>query len=49
LFAHQETHVERYLSAVREVFGVVAQAIQAGTVEAQLRGPIAHTRFQRLA
>jgi glutamate-1-semialdehyde 2,1-aminomutase len=49
MFAHQDTHVERYLGAVREVFGVLAQAIQAGTVEAQLRGPVAHARFQRLA
>jgi hypothetical protein len=49
MFAHQEMHVERYLGAVREVFGVLAEAIQAGTVEAQLRGPVAHARFQRLA
>jgi glutamate-1-semialdehyde 2,1-aminomutase len=49
MFAHQETHVERYLAVVHEVFGVLAQAIGAGTVEAQLRGPIAHARFQRLA
>jgi glutamate-1-semialdehyde 2,1-aminomutase len=49
MFAHQETHVEHYLGAVREVFGVLARAIQAGTAEAQLRGPIAHARFQRLA
>jgi hypothetical protein len=49
MFAHQGTHVEHYLDAVREAFGVLAQAVQAGTVDAQLRGPIAHTRFQRLA
>ena len=49
MFAHQKTHVERYLDAVREVFGALAQAIQMGTVEARLRGPIAHARFQRLA
>ena len=49
MFAHQDTHVERYLSAVREVFGALAQAAQAGTVETQLRGPVAHSRFERLA
>jgi hypothetical protein len=49
MFAHQPTHVEQYLSAVREVFGALAQAAQAGTVEAQLRGPVAHSRFERLA
>jgi glutamate-1-semialdehyde 2,1-aminomutase len=49
MFAHQETHVERYLAVVHEVFGVLAQAVGAGTVEAQLRGPISHARFQRLA
>jgi glutamate-1-semialdehyde 2,1-aminomutase len=49
MFAHQEAHVERYLDAVREVFRALAQAIAAGTVEAQLRGPVAHARFLRLA
>jgi glutamate-1-semialdehyde 2,1-aminomutase len=49
MFAHQESHVERYLGAVREVFGALARASAAGTVEAQLRGPIAHSRFERLA
>ncbi len=47
-FAHQYHHVESYLGAVREVFGLLARAVEEGTVEAQLRGPVAHVGFQRL-
>lgn len=48
-YAHQFHHVDAYLEAVQEVFGLLARAIAEDTVEAQLRGPIAHAGFQRLA
>ncbi len=48
-YAHQDHHIDGYLGALEEVFGLLAQAIHTDKVEAQLRGPIAHTGFQRLA
>lgn len=47
-FAHRDIHIERYLSAVNDVFQLLAQAIHSDTVESLLRGPVAHTGFQRL-
>jgi glutamate-1-semialdehyde aminotransferase len=47
-YAHQDEHVERYLDAVAEVFGVIAVAVTEGTIETKLKGPVAHTGFQRL-
>jgi glutamate-1-semialdehyde 2,1-aminomutase len=47
-FAHQPEHVDRYLTAVAEVFPVLTQAIGEESVESRLRGPIKHTGFQRL-
>ena len=47
-FAHQEQHVHEYMEAVHEVFGLLADAIHSNDVEAQLRGPVAHSGFQRL-
>ena len=48
-YAHQHYHVDAYREAADEVFGLLASAIAADTVEAQLRGPVAHAGFQRLA
>lgn len=47
-FAHQPNHVQAYLKAVGEVFGVIAEALTAGRVEALLKGPICHGGFKRL-
>jgi glutamate-1-semialdehyde aminotransferase len=47
-FAHEDTIIEEYLQAAEEVFGVVAQALERGTVTSLLHGPIAHAGFTRL-
>lgn len=47
-YAHTEPMVEEYLTKVDDVFGVVADALEEGTVRDQLRGPVAHTKFERL-
>ena len=47
-YAHQGKHIESYLEAVDETFAIVAAALKNGTVLAQLKGPVAHSGFQRL-
>ena len=47
-FAHQDQVIEEYLQAAEEVFGVVAQALDRGTVRTLLHGPVAHAGFTRL-
>lgn len=47
-YAHTEKHVEAYLTAVDEVFGILQKAIDEGKVRNLLEGPIAHQGFQRL-
>jgi len=47
-YAHQEDQIERYLAVVEETFRSLAKAIENGTVERQLRGPVAHSGFRRL-
>jgi glutamate-1-semialdehyde 2,1-aminomutase len=47
-YAHQPKHLDAYLAAVDDVFGLVAQATEAGDVSRRLRGPIKHSGFQRL-
>ena len=47
-YAHTDKHLKIYEKAVNEVFGVIARARKAGGVEKYLKGPIAHTGFQRL-
>jgi len=44
-YAHTDAHVDRYLEAAEAAF----RAIAAGDIAGQLRGPVAHTRFERLA
>ena len=46
--AHQDMHVEAYLKAVENAFSIIAQAIEQNTVFDKLKGPVAHTGFQRL-
>lgn len=46
--AHTEAHIKKYLRAVDEAFAVLAKAITTKTIYKKLRGPIAHTGFQRL-
>ncbi|MCX6030361.1 MAG: aminotransferase class III-fold pyridoxal phosphate-dependent enzyme [Chloroflexi bacterium] len=47
-FAHQDQVIEEYLQAAEETFGVVAQALDRGTVRDLLGGPVAHAGFARL-
>ena len=47
-YAHQDSHIKSYLSAVEETFYYLAKAIKSGSVEKQLRGPISHAGFTRL-
>lgn len=47
-FAHKEEHVEKFLKAVDEVFGIIKTAIDTGSVTDLLEGPVAHTGFARL-
>lgn len=47
-YAHQDQHIESYLESSEEVFKIVAEALQQGTVMAQLKGSVAHAGFRRL-
>ncbi|MBU4175868.1 MAG: hypothetical protein KJ907_02505 [Actinobacteria bacterium] len=47
-YAHQESHIESYMKAMDEVFGVIAKAVERSEVEKALKGPVAHSGFQRL-
>ena len=48
-YAHQEAQVDTYLSAARDVFDFMAQALEGYGIKDRLRGPVAQTRFCRLA
>ena len=47
-YAHQPQHIESYLSAVDEVFGVLADTLRKGQIEQMLQGPVKHSTFRRL-
>jgi glutamate-1-semialdehyde 2,1-aminomutase len=47
-YAHSDTDIESYGAAVTESFAEIARAIEAGTVQNMLKGPVAHTGFYRL-
>ena len=47
-YAHTNEQVDRYLTAVGDVFQQISKAIVRENVEAELWGPIAHTGFHRL-
>ena len=46
--AHTPQIIASYTSAVDEVFAQLADALRQGEVRARLRGPVAHSGFQRL-
>ncbi len=46
--AHDDGVIEAYAGAIDEVFSEIAAAIQEGDVAKRLRGPVAHSGFQRL-
>jgi glutamate-1-semialdehyde 2,1-aminomutase len=47
-FAHDDQIIEEYLQATEDAFGVIAHALEQGTVREMLNGPVAHTGFARL-
>ncbi len=47
-YAHQPEHARSYLNAVEEAFSEIARARDKGNVTERLKGPVAHTGFQRL-
>lgn len=47
-YSHKEQHVQKYLKAVDRVFGIIRAAIKRNQVKKLLKGPVAHTGFQRL-
>jgi glutamate-1-semialdehyde 2,1-aminomutase len=47
-YAHQPSHLKTYNKEVEEVFGLLAKAIEKEEVEKLLKGPVAHSGFQRL-
>jgi glutamate-1-semialdehyde 2,1-aminomutase len=47
-FAHQDEVIEEYLQAAEDAFGVIAHALEQGTVREKLKGPVAHGGFARL-
>lgn len=49
MYAHTAAHVTQYAKAVRDVFQELRRALDEGTVQAELRGPVAHSGFARLA
>jgi glutamate-1-semialdehyde 2,1-aminomutase len=48
-FAHKPEMVEQYLVTVEAVFRELEEAIRKDAVGSMLKGPVAHTGFQRLA
>lgn len=47
-YAQTDADIEQYAAAANEVFRLLAQAVDAGTVEQELKGPVAHVGFTRL-
>jgi glutamate-1-semialdehyde 2,1-aminomutase len=47
-FSHTQEHVDGYLAAVDEVFGVMGEALRNGTVASLLKGPLMKRGFYRL-
>ena len=47
-YAHKREHIDRYLTAVDEVFGFISGAIEKGCPEKYLKGPVCHAGFGRL-
>lgn len=47
-YAHQPDVVRKYLEAVDEVFAILKRNLEAGSVTAALRGPVAQSGFARL-
>ena len=49
IYGHKSQHIDAYIEAVNEVFGVLSKALENEEVEIKLKGPVKHSGFQRLA
>ena len=47
-YAHQDEHVEKYLEMVEDVFEIIARTGEKRSLVEMLKGPVAHTGFERL-
>lgn len=47
-YSHTEQHIEKYLTAVDEVFAILSNAIKESSVNRLLEGPVAQEGFKRL-
>ena len=47
-YAHKESHVNKYLIAVNDVFYLLKKAMREGKPERYLNGPVCHSGFRRL-
>jgi glutamate-1-semialdehyde 2,1-aminomutase len=47
-YSHANMHIDKYLSNVEEVFGIIKQGIKDEKINSLLKGPIAHEGFKRL-
>ena len=47
-FAHTPAHVDRYLQAAGEVFGIMKDAVERGDLQSRLKGPLQRRGFYRL-
>jgi len=48
-YAHKKEDIDFYLENIEEVFKELKNLIDDNSIESQLKGPLAHTGFQRLA
>lgn len=46
--AHDDLVLERYFNTLDDVFALLKTALDEGSVEVRLRGPVRHARFKRL-
>lgn len=47
-YSHQKRHIDAYGSLVYDIFEKIADAIENGSIKKLLKGPVAHSGFQRL-
>jgi glutamate-1-semialdehyde aminotransferase len=47
-YSHRQEHINKYFSAVDEVFAFIAKAVKQGNSKKYLKGPACHSGFKRL-
>lgn len=48
-YAHKPEHIKLYLEACDKTFAFIAEALEQGSPEKYLKGPVCHSGFKRLA